>query len=75
MLCNANDLDCSANEFSSGSMRTRDVQAKIFQSPGYSEEEAYRRLKARTQTCLAHREVIRPVHADPADIRPEIQNF
>jgi aspartyl-tRNA synthetase len=46
VLCNAYDLVCNGYELSSGSIRIhrRDVQAKIFHSLGYSNEEAYRRF-------------------------------
>lgn len=46
VLCNAYDLVCNGYELSSGSIRIhrRDVQAKIFRSLGYSDEEAQRRF-------------------------------
>jgi aspartyl-tRNA synthetase len=46
VLCNAYDLVCNGYELSSGSIRIhrRDIQAKIFRSLGYSDEEAYRRF-------------------------------
>ncbi len=46
VLCNAYDLVCNGYELSSGSIRIhrRDVQAKIFHSLGYSDEEARRRF-------------------------------
>jgi len=46
VLSNAYDLVCNGYELSSGSIRIhrRDVQAKIFRSLGYSDEEAYRRF-------------------------------
>jgi aspartyl-tRNA synthetase len=46
VLCNAYDLVCNGYELSSGSIRIhrRDVQARIFKSLGYSDEEAYRRF-------------------------------
>ncbi len=46
VLCNAYDLVCNGYELSSGSIRihSRDVQAKIFKSLGYSDQEAQRRF-------------------------------
>jgi aspartyl-tRNA synthetase len=46
VISNAYDLVCNGYELSSGSIRIhrRDVQARIFKSLGYSEEEAYRRF-------------------------------
>jgi aspartyl-tRNA synthetase len=46
VLCNAYDLVCNGYELSSGSIRIhrREVQAKIFKSLGYSDEEAQRRF-------------------------------
>jgi aspartyl-tRNA synthetase len=46
VLCNAYDLVCNGYELSSGSIRIhrRDIQAKIFRSLGYSDEEAKRRF-------------------------------
>ena len=46
VMCNAYDLVCNGYELSSGSIRIhrRDVQAKIFRSLGYSDEEAQRRF-------------------------------
>jgi aspartyl-tRNA synthetase len=46
VLCNAYDLVCNGYELSSGSIRIhrRDVQAMIFKSLGYSDEEAKRRF-------------------------------
>lgn len=46
VMSNAYDLVCNGYELSSGSIRIhrRDVQARIFKSLGYSEEEAYRRF-------------------------------
>ncbi len=46
VLCNAYDLVCNGYELSSGSIRIhrRDVQARIFKSLGYSDEEAQRRF-------------------------------
>jgi aspartyl-tRNA synthetase len=46
VLCNAYDLVCNGYELSSGSIRIhrRDVQARIFRSLGYSDEEAQRRF-------------------------------
>ena len=46
VLCNAYDLVCNGYELSSGSIRIhrRDIQAKIFKSLGYSDEEAKRRF-------------------------------
>jgi aspartyl-tRNA synthetase len=46
VLCNAYDLVCNGYELSSGSLRIhrRDVQAKIFKSLGYSDEDAQRRF-------------------------------
>ncbi|NWG14037.1 MAG: aspartate--tRNA ligase, partial [Acidobacteria bacterium] len=46
VLCNAYDLVCNGYELSSGSIRihNREVQAKIFRSLGYSDEEAQRRF-------------------------------
>ena len=46
MLSDAYDLVCNGYELSSGSIRIhrRDIQARIFRSLGYSEEEAYRRF-------------------------------
>ncbi len=46
VMSNAYDLVCNGYELSSGSIRIhrRDVQARIFKSLGYSEEEANRRF-------------------------------
>ncbi len=46
VLCNAYDLVCNGYELSSGSIRihSREVQAKIFKSLGYSDQEAQRRF-------------------------------
>ncbi len=46
VLCNAYDLVCNGYELSSGSIRihSREVQAKIFKSLGYSDREAERRF-------------------------------
>ncbi len=46
VMCNAYDLVCNGYELSSGSIRIhrREVQAKIFRSLGYSDEEAQRRF-------------------------------
>ncbi len=46
VLCNAYDLVCNGYELSSGSIRIhrREIQAKIFKSLGYSDEEAQRRF-------------------------------
>ncbi len=46
VMSNAYDMVCNGYELSSGSIRIhrRDVQARIFRSLGYSEEEAYRRF-------------------------------
>jgi aspartyl-tRNA synthetase len=46
VLCNAYDLVCNGYELSSGSIRIhrRELQAKIFKSLGYSDEEAQRRF-------------------------------
>jgi aspartyl-tRNA synthetase len=46
VLCNAYDLVCNGYELSSGSIRIhrREVQAKIFRSLGYSDDEAKRRF-------------------------------
>jgi aspartyl-tRNA synthetase len=46
VLCNAYDLVCNGYELSSGSIRIhrRDVQARVFRSLGYSEEETNRRF-------------------------------
>ncbi len=46
VMSNAYDLVCNGYELSSGSIRIhrREIQAKIFQSLGYSDEEAQRRF-------------------------------
>jgi aspartyl-tRNA synthetase len=46
VLSDAYDLVCNGYELSSGSIRIhrRDIQARIFKSLGYSDEEAYRRF-------------------------------
>src|SRR5207247_9372939 len=46
VLSDAYDLVCNGYELSSGSIRIhrRDIQARIFRSLGYSDEEAYRRF-------------------------------
>ena len=46
VLCNAYDLVCNGYELSSGSIRIhrREVQARIFKSLGYSDEESQRRF-------------------------------
>jgi aspartyl-tRNA synthetase len=46
VLCNAYDLVCNGYELSSGSIRIhrREIQARIFKSLGYSDEEAQRRF-------------------------------
>ncbi len=46
VLCNAYDLVCNGYELSSGSIRIhrREVQARIFKSLGYSDEDAQRRF-------------------------------
>jgi aspartyl-tRNA synthetase len=46
VLSDAYDLVCNGYELSSGSIRIhrRDIQARIFKSLGYSDEDAYRRF-------------------------------